>query len=198
MNNIENDTTRKFAEGMWKLIMARGVVLFFVGLILLLFPTATLTTLIFIMGVYWLIEGIATMYNTIQRRNLYNYWWWGFVTGGLGILAGVIVLAKPFSTTVLTTSFLIIFLGVIALLNGISGIVTAIRLNKLQQGGRSGMWRGIFSLILGILLISSPFSSALVFIKIIGSFSLFAGLITIALALRVKKRAKEFEEQNTF
>uniref|UniRef100_UPI003216A143 HdeD family acid-resistance protein n=1 Tax=uncultured Draconibacterium sp. TaxID=1573823 RepID=UPI003216A143 len=193
MHNTDNNTTKKFAEGMWKLIMARGIVLLIIGFILLLFPTATLTTLIFIMGVYWLIEGIATVYNTIQRRDLYNYWWWGFVTGGLGIIAGIIVLAKPFSTTVLTTSFLIILLGIIALLNGISGIITSVRLAKLQPAGRSGMWRGVFSLILGILLISSPFSSAILFIKIIGSFSLFAGIITIALASRLNTKTKELE-----
>ena len=190
MTNSEQEASKRIAEGMWKLIMARGIFLVVVGLILLLFPKGTLTTLIFIMGIYWFIDGIVTLVNAFQRRKAYTNWWWGLVAGGLGILAGVIVLAKPLSSTVLTTSFLMWFLGIVAVINGISGLVTGIRLKKANQGERSIIWGGIFSIVFGFILMSSPFTSALVIIKIIGSFALFAGLITLLLANRVKKKAE--------
>jgi len=190
MNNSEQQSTKQFAEGMWKLIMARGIFLVAVGLILLLFPKGTLTTLIFIMGIYWFIDGIVSVINALQRKKTYTRWWWGALAGGLGIVAGIIVLAKPFSSTVLTTSFLMWFLGIVAVINGISSLMTGIRLNKINQGERSMIWGGIFSIVFGFVLMSSPFTSALVIIKIIGSFALFAGIITLLLANRVKKKAE--------
>ncbi|WP_394707628.1 HdeD family acid-resistance protein [uncultured Draconibacterium sp.] len=191
MTNTDANTAKKFAEKTWKLIMARSIFLILVGLILLIFPKGTLTTLVFIMGVYWLIDGIVTSVNSVLRRNIYKNWWWGLVTGGLGIIAGIVVLSKPFSSTVLTTSFLMWFLGIVAVLNGISGIVTGVRLQKTNRNERSMIWGGVFSVILGIVLMSSPFASALVIIKIIGSFALFAGLILMAVAFRIKKKSED-------
>lgn len=181
---------KRFVGSMWKLIMTRGIVLIVVGLILLIFPTATLTTLIFIMGLYWLIDGIVTTYNAVRSKNINPNWGWNLFIGLLGIIAGLIVVLKPFSTTLFTTSFLMWFLGLVALLNGISGVITGIRIKKQKAGERSMIWGGIFSIVIGIILISSPLMSALIIVKIIGAFSLFAGLITLALALRIKKKAE--------
>jgi len=187
---MNTESSKQFAKNMWKLIMARSIFLLAVGLILLLFPEGTLTTLLFILGIYWFIDGIVTIVNSIQRRKIYNNWWWGIITGALGIIAGLVIVTKPFSSAVLTTSFLMWFLGIVAILNGISGIITGIRLQKIQQSAKSMIWSGIFSLLLGIILISSPFTSALVIVKTIGSFALFAGLIMMAMALRIKKKAE--------
>lgn len=191
MTNSEQEVNKRFAEGMWKLIMARGVFLIVVGLILLVFPKGTLTTLIFIMGIYWFIDGIVTIINALQRRKIYSKWWWGLLAGGLGVIAGIIVLAKPFSSAVLTTSFLMWFLGIVAVINGVSALITGIKLNKINQGERSMIWGAIFSIIFGFVLMSSPFTSALVIIKIIGSIALFAGIITFFLANQVKKKAEQ-------
>ncbi|WP_319480590.1 DUF308 domain-containing protein [uncultured Draconibacterium sp.] len=190
---MTDDTNKNVANSLWKLIMVRGVVLVVVGLILLLFPKATLTTLIFIIGIYWLIDGVVTLYNTYKQRNIRKNWWWGLITGGLGIIAGLIVVLKPFSSSVLTTSFLMWFLGLVAIINGVSGLVSGIRIQRNENGGSSMIWGGIFSIILGIILISSPYTSALVVVKVIGSFAIFAGIITILLANRVKKKAQEIE-----
>ena len=181
---------KRFVGSMWKLIMTRGIVLIVVGLILLIFPTATLTTLIFIMGLYWLIDGIVTTYNAVRSKNINPNWGWNLFIGLLGIIAGMIVVLKPFSTTLFTTSFLMLFLGLVALLNGISGVITGIRIKKQNASEKSMIWGGIFSIVIGIILISSPLMSALIIVKIIGAFSLFAGLITLALALRIKKKAE--------
>ncbi|RKD90460.1 HdeD family acid-resistance protein [Mangrovibacterium diazotrophicum] len=192
MNQINQNSAKQAADGMRKLIMVQGVVLLVVGLILLLFPAASLTTLVFILGVYWLIEGLATVYSAFQQRSHNRHWWWSLISGGLGILAGFIVLAKPGSSTVFTTSFLVSLLGFIAIINGVSALLTANQLKKRQQNGKTYLWRGIFALILGILLIAAPFSSALVIVKIIGIFLILAGLVTIAMARQLKLKASRF------
>ena len=193
MTNSEQDVKKQVTNTVWKLVMARGIFLISVGLILLIFPTATLTTLIFIMGLYWLIDGIVTVIHSIQRRNIIASWWWGLLIGVLSVVAGLIVVIKPLSSAVFTTSFLMWFLGIVAVVNGISGLVTGIRLHKVQQGERSMIWGGVFSILLGFLLLSSPFTSALVIIKVLGAFAIFAGIITLYLAQRIKKKAEELQ-----
>lgn len=193
MTNSEQDVRKQVASAVWKLIMARGIFLMILGLILLLFPKGTLTTLIFLMGIYWFIDGIVTIVHSIQRKNIIAQWWWGLIIGVISVIAGIVVLAKPLSSAVLTTSFLMWFLGLVAVINGISGLLTGIRMHKIQKGERSMVWGGIFSILIGFILLSSPFTSALVIIKIIGAFALFAGLITVFLARRVKKKAEQNE-----
>lgn len=190
MTELQESPSKKFVGSMWKLIMTKAIILIVVGLVLLIFPTATLTTLIFIMGIYWLIDGIVSTYNAIKSRKYNTNWGWGIFVGLIGIIAGVVVLLRPFSSTVLTTSFLMWFLGLVSIINGVSGLVAGIRIKKQHTGEKSMIWGGIFSIVLGIILISSPFTSALVIIKIIGAFALFAGLITLALAFRIKKKAE--------
>jgi uncharacterized membrane protein HdeD (DUF308 family) len=190
MPNSNQAESKKFTRGMWKLMMIRGIFLVVVGLILLLFPKGTLTTLVFILGIYWLIDGIVTIINAAQRSKIYSKWWWGLITGGFSILAGLIVLFKPLSSTVFTTSFLMWLLGIVAIINGISGLITGIKLNKMQHGAPSIIWGGMFSIVLGIILISAPFTTALVIIKVLGSFTIFAGLITVLFANKIKNKAK--------
>lgn len=191
MTGSEETSSKEFVGSLWKLIMSKAIILIIVGLVLLLFPTATLTTLIFIMGLYWMIDGIVSTYNALRSRKVNPNWGWGIFIGMIGIIAGIVVLLKPFSSTVLTTSFLMWFLGLVAVINGVSGLVAGIRIKKQHTGEKSMIWGGVFSIVLGIILISSPFMSALVIIKIIGAFALFAGLITMALAFRVKKKAED-------
>lgn len=194
MTDAELQSSKKRNKGMWKLIMTKGTALVMVGLILLLFPRGTLATLIFIMGIYLFIDGMVTTYNSFQVRNIYKHWRWGIITGGLGIITGLFVLAKPFSSAVFTTSFFMSVLGIVAVINGISGLITGIQLKKQNKGKSTLIWGAIFSLFFGFILISSPFTSALIIIKIIGSFALLAGLITTAMAFRLKKKAETMNE----
>lgn len=191
MTKSNQDLTNQVTQTLWKLIMARGIFLFVLGLILLIFPKGTLTTLIFLMGIYWFIDGIVTIIQSVKRKKIMNQWWWGLIIGCLSVIAGVIVLVKPLSSTVFTTSFLMWFLGIVAVVNGISGLITGIRMQKVQKGERSMIWGGILSIFFGFILMSSPFTSALVIIKVLGAFALFAGLITFLLAQRVKKKAEQ-------
>ena len=76
-------------------------------------------------------------------------------TGVLGIIAGLVVLSQPVLSTILTTSFLVWFLGIAAIIYGISGLITGIRLRKETKGEWTMILGGIFSIVFGIILITS-------------------------------------------
>lgn len=189
--NRNQEALKKLGSTLRKLIMVRGFALLLAGLILLLFPQGTLTVLVIIMGVYWLIDGIATTFKSIKGRKVHAAGGWGIFTGVLGIIAGLVVLSQPVFSAILTTSLLVWFLGIIAIIYGISGLVTGIRLRKQTKGEWTTILGGLISILFGIILITSPFVSVLVIIKSIGVISLIGGIIILVTAFGIKKKAKQ-------
>ena len=190
MTNRNEAELKQLDSTLWKLIMVRGIALLSAGLILLLFPQGTLTVLVIIMGVYWLIDGIVTTFKSIKGRKVHTAWGWGIFTGVLGIFAGLVVLSQPVFSAILTTSLLVWFLGIVAIIYGISGLVTGIRLRKQTKGEWTMILGGLFSILFGIILITSPFVSVLVIFKCMGVIALLGGISIFVVAFGIKKKAK--------
>ena len=170
-----------------KFIQFKGVILLLTGIVLLVFPTATLTTLIFILGIYWLIDGISTIIASIQRRKTQSSWGWSLFTGILGTLAALVVLSKPMLSAVLTTSFLMWFLGISAIIYGFSGLISGFKMPKGTN--RSSMiWGGVFSILFGVILISSPYLSVLTIMYVIGIMAIVGGISILYVGSKMKNK----------
>lgn len=125
---------------------------------------------------------------SIKGRKEIQAWGWGIFTGILGVLAGIIILAQPAIGLVLTTTFLAWFLAIAALLYGINGIVTGIRLRKEIKGEWSMVIGGILSIIFGIVLMLNPLVSALTLVICIGVVAIIGGIVISVLAFTVRKK----------
>lgn len=172
-----------------KFIQFKGFVLLITGVVLLVFPKATLATLIFILGIYWFVDGISTIITSIQVRKYQSSWGWGLFTGILGVVAGAIVLSRPMLSSEITTSFLMWFLGISALVYGVSGLITGYQLPK-SKGKSSMIWGGVFSILFGVLLISSPYMSAITIVYAIGIMAIIGGISILMVASKMKNRIK--------
>ena len=170
-----------------KFITFKGIILLVTGIVLLVFPRATLATLIFVLGIYWLIDGVSTIISSLRARKLQHSWGWSLFTGILGTLAGLVVLSKPMLSSVLTTSFLMWFLGISAMIYGFSGLFTGL---KLPKGNRksSMIWGGIFSVLFGAVLISSPYMSAITIIYTIGIIAIIGGISILYVGSKMKNK----------
>lgn len=177
-----------FGKAVWKLFMFKGILLLITGLILILFPQATLTVLVFIMGVYWLIDGVTTIVKSFNERSYAKHWGWGVFTGVLGTIAGLVVLSKPMFSSILTTSFLMWFIGISALVYGGSGLITAFQMQGKSAGKTTVIFGSIFSILIGLVLVSSPYISALVIVYIIGLIAIIGGITILITASNIKKK----------
>jgi uncharacterized membrane protein HdeD (DUF308 family) len=175
-------------QTIWQLFMVKGVVLLVTGLVLLIFPKATLATLVFIMGVYWFIDGIATVVKSFNERNQGKHWGWGIFTGILGILAGLVVLSQPMLSSVLTTSFLMWFIGISAIIYGLSGLFTSFQIKEKSASKTAMVFGSFFSILFGLILVSSPYFSAIFIIYTIGIIAIIGGLTIIVMASNIKKK----------
>lgn len=186
---MENNNQGSLGKPIVQFIILKGVFLLITGAVLLIFPNATLATLVFIMGFYWLIDGLSIVIRSINGRKVNKKWGWGIFTGLLGVAAGVVVLSKPMLSAVLTTSFLMWFLGISAFIYGLSGILTGYRLPS-SPGKTSMIYGGIFSVLFGVILMSSPYMAAITIIYTMGVISIIGGISILVVASKLKKKLK--------
>lgn len=169
-----------------KLIFFKGLALLLTGLVLVFFPEATLTTLIIVIGIYWFVDGISTVVRAVKGEETNNSW--GLFSGILGIVAGLLILSKPYLNAVFTTTFFMWFIGFSALIYGTSGLISGFKLPKHTVGRSTMIFGGVISIIFGFALISSPYFSALTIIYIIGIIAIIGGLSILFLGWGLKKR----------
>ena len=103
-----------------------GVLSVIVGFALLRSPFQSVEVMIFVLGIFWLVQGIMTFaaaFSVKQGRN------WGIAMGILGILAGIVILVYPI-TSALTLAFIG---GIWLIILGIMQIVAGYQLRKARN-----------------------------------------------------------------
>jgi uncharacterized membrane protein HdeD (DUF308 family) len=109
-------------------------------------------------------------------------WYWSLLIGVLGIVAGIVVLNHPIATAILLPTSVVVYLGVLALVMGIVGII-----GGFAGGGIGSFILGVFSLIIGILLLGSPSATALAVPFVFGILLLIQGVAQIVWAFKVRR-----------
>ncbi|MCJ7545276.1 MAG: DUF308 domain-containing protein [Deltaproteobacteria bacterium] len=182
--------SKKILSAIWWLILLRGIVLVLLGILFLTRPAATLTLVIWFLGAYWFVDGIVTLVKSIKGRKTIKYWGWGIFVGIIGIIAGLLVFSHPVAATLLTTTFLVYFLGFAAMISGISSIVTGISLRKKISNEWSMVFGGVVWFLLGLLLVAHPLVALLVYIYTVGILAIIGGIMLVANAFVIRGIAK--------
>lgn len=165
----------------WWLALLRGLVKLALGVFLIVAPGTTVTTLILLIGIFWLLSGIFSIVSIFMgypRR----HWVWALGGGVLGIIAGLLALSQPVLSTILIIAVLVIVFGILGIVKGVIGLIEALR----GAGWYGVVWGG-FNLITGILLLSVPLLSVQVLILILGIAAVIGGLISIWQAVQMRR-----------
>lgn len=117
------------ASGGTRALMAiLGLLGLLVGLYALRHIMITVLALGLVLGIYWVIDGITELFAAIEHPGLPGRGWVA-ASGGLGIVAGVILLVWP-GISALVLSFVV---GIWLLCFGIMQLVIAVRLRRLAK-----------------------------------------------------------------
>ena len=108
-------------------------------------------------------------------------WIWSLLTGFVGILAGLFVLRHPLVAALTVPTLIIIILGVQGLIMGVLEVISG-----FKGGGIGSFILGAISLLIGLLLLSSPVVAALAVPFVFGVLLLIEGVALIAWAFRVR------------
>lgn len=169
----------------WKTMYTLGVVMIILGILVLVWPGATLVVMAVLFGCYLLVAGIMGMVEGFSDRHRSTGMRVAYVVlGVLGVVLGLYCLRRV-DVTVLILAFL---LSVFWIMRGIVDISTAMTFSGTPGNGWL-VFSGVLSVIAGILVLFWPGITLAVLIAFAGAWLLVYGALLLYGGYRLHKLA---------
>ena len=160
----------------WWLVLLGGILNIIVGLLLLFAPAKTAAILVFVLGIYWLINGIFILIGMFEDHSA---WGWKLFMGIISILAGLfIIIANPLIASIAVAGAILLVLGIQALIVGIIMLVMA-----FKGGGWGSGILGVLGIIFGLILMFN-FTNPAWIVSLVWVAAIFAIIGGIAMVVK--------------
>ncbi len=173
------------ARNWWALVL-RGVAALIFGAICFLYPVVGLSSLVFVIAIYLLVDGVFSIVGSIRAMAHHERWGLLLLEGIADIIIGIVALVVPVVAVAVWT----IILGAWAIVTGALMLGAAFRLHTGHGNWLLGLG-GAVSLIWGVLLLFWPIPGALVLTIWLGAYAVIFGVMMIAFGLRLRARHVE-------
>ena len=173
----------------WALVAVRGAVAILFGLFAIARPGITLSALVMLFGAFALVDGLIAVWSALFHRRGEPHWVALLIGGIAGIVIGIITFMTPGATALV----LLYFIAAWAIIRGAAEITMAIQLRKELTGEWMLALAGVLSVVFGVFLMAYPGAGALAVVLWIGFWAVFVGVVTDALAFRLRRWNKEIE-----
>lgn len=160
----------------WTWLLGSAVATLLPGILVLVWPEATLHVLAVLIGLYLLVTGAFRFVAVFAREGHERLP--GLLLAVLYVLAGVLCLRNPLQT--ITALSLII--GVVWLVSGILTLYTAIAVDDLPHRGVV-MVTAVLGIVAGIVVLALPAESARTLTRLLGLWLVLLGLAEAVVAL---------------
>ena len=165
----------------WWLVLVEGIVVALFGLILLVAPGASLVFLVWLVGIYLLVAAIVRIVGIFLDS---SSWGWKLAAAILCLIAGLAILSNPLWSTTLASTWLVILVGFLAMLQGAAGLIVAL------QGGGWGMGAlSVLGILFGLFLVINPLIGVAALTLIVAIFMLIGGVGAVVQAFRMRGQA---------
>lgn len=153
-----------------------GALILVMGIFAVMAPIFTGIAVTFLIGMLLIFAGIVEIFSAFKTGS-FGKGVLKFILGGLGILAGIIIMATPIESLGFLTIVLIVFF----VASGIINIILAFKLRPVEGWGWV-LFSGIVSIILGILIVAEwPVSGLWVVGLYVGIRMIMQGLMLMGL-----------------
>jgi uncharacterized membrane protein HdeD (DUF308 family) len=173
----------------WWSFVARGVVAFLSGLIILLWGSSSLDLLVVSFGIFALLQGIFSVAPGLSKLGGRVYFL--LIEGVVGILAAVFTVLGPGIGRMLwpqvATKTLLIFISFWALLTGVTELIGSFRLPAEMKEKWVIALSGLVCLVLGLIVLSRSGAGATGNATVIGLLGIIYGLLWLFVGLKVRK-----------
>lgn len=166
----------------WWVYAVRGIAAILFGIMALIWPGPTLAVLILLFGAYAFVDGVALLVALARGDVLArSHKWITGLMGVLGIAVAIATLVWP-GMTALTLLYLVAFW---AIAMGVLQIVAAIEFRREIDGEFFVVLGGIFSIMLGGLLVAFPGTGLLSLVWLVGFWAELFGFSSLGIAYRL-------------
>ena len=178
--------TGKELRALWWLPVLRGVVLLLLGLIMLAHPVETVKAVVWVVGIFAVVDGVLIVVQSLVDR-VKGAMWWELLGGLLVVGIGIVVMVWPGPTAKVLFYLVagwILVLGLIAL-------VASVALHKRDDyTWILALGFGLVNLVIGLLLLFNPQSSVTFVMVLIGLFALVTGVLSIVTGIAARSVGK--------
>jgi uncharacterized membrane protein HdeD (DUF308 family) len=166
----------------WSLAL-RGVVAVIFGAIAIRSPNIAASAFVVVFAVYAFADGILDFVLAGQLRRAGQRWAWYVFAGIASIALGVVALAYPRVTLIA----IVLLVALRAIMLGVLELVAAFSWEELGNRWLLGL-TGLLSIVLGMLLLTSPAVGALALLWTIGVYAIVFGVMLFSLGVRLLSR----------
>ncbi len=200
MSSVGNDYSEKVVssvssalKAVWWIPLVRGIVLVILGLLLMMEPLTTLSSLIWVFGGFLLLDGIIAIAQGFANRGQIGWKWW-LVQGVVDILIAGIIMLWP----AITAAALLYVLLVWTIVLGITAIIGAASMQRSKDLGWPWMLTfGLLSLLFGATLLARGFNGLAplsLLAVVFGIYAAIMGAVQIVSSFSVRATAKDIDE----
>ncbi|MFJ9122072.1 HdeD family acid-resistance protein [Streptomyces sp. NPDC102394] len=170
----------------WQVVLLTGVASLVLGVLVLVWPGASLLAAGVLFGLYLLVSGVFQLIAAFGTHRSTSLRVLAFISGALSILLGLFCLRGPMRSILL----LALWIGIGWLIRGITQTLAAAHDKEMPARGWQ-IFLGVLTFVAGIVLIDSPFESVAVLTLVSGIWLVAVGIVEIITAIRIRGRARE-------
>ncbi|MGW7816592.1 HdeD family acid-resistance protein [Streptomyces puniciscabiei] len=169
----------------WQVVLGTGVASLILGILVLVWPGASLLAAGVLFGIYLVLSGVFQLVAAFGTHRATSLRVLAFISGALSILLGLFCFRGPMQSILL----LALWIGIGWVIRGITQTLAALHDSRMPARGRQ-IFLGVVTFIAGIVLIDSPFRSVAVLTLVAGIWLVAVGLGEIVTAFGIRGRAK--------
>ncbi|MFF4185361.1 HdeD family acid-resistance protein [Streptomyces sp. NPDC001691] len=177
---------RRLADAAWQNVLLAGIASALLGVLVLAWPGATLLAVAILFGVYLLVSGVFQIAAALGTHTSTSLRVMGFISGALSVLLGLLCFRSALESVLM----LALWVGIGWLFRGITLTLAAAHDPSMPARGWLVL-AGIVSVLGGVVMITSPFTSLAVLTVLSGCWLLALGIVEIVTAFRIRSRAKQ-------
>jgi uncharacterized membrane protein HdeD (DUF308 family) len=177
----------------WWHFAARGVFAILFGVLALVWPKSAITALVLLFGAFVFVDGSVAVITSVQLRKYFKYWWALLLEG----LTGIVIAVMAFVWPNVAALALLYFIASWAIITGIFEIVAALEFRNLIPGEWATFLSGLLSVIVGVILFVYPSAGAVGLMWTIAFYAIFAGIMEIIFAFRLRGLGHELSAKQT-
>jgi uncharacterized membrane protein HdeD (DUF308 family) len=170
----------------WTAALVAAIGMIAVGVLLLVWPQATLTVVAILIGAALIAAGLFRLFEgATARAETGGMRVADIVIGLLAVIAGLYCL-KHHSLTVLVVALVV---GVFWIIHGIGDIITASTSGRVPGRGFKAI-SGVVSLAAGLVILFWPGITLVLLLTILGAWLIFYGVVLAGLAFQLRRGVK--------
>lgn len=175
----------------WNLILL-AVIFIALGIVLILWPGATMKTICYLLAAMLLALGVASLINYLRKDISGIIYRYDLVVGLCAILGGILVIVKVDKLTDLIPAVL----GFLVTMSGILKMQNSVDMLRLGHGTwHVAFAMAIVNIVAGIVLLMNPFEAAQILIMCIGIALVYSGITDLYVTISISRRLSRLKTE---